>query len=101
MLALDGVVQCTEGDEFVYREMLTHLPILAHGKVQSVLIVGGGDGGHLEEVLKHKRGKRVPMVAIDGMVIEVAKKRSAESSVGKACVSTCRCRRSQLRLQKK
>jgi len=74
MLALDGVVQCTEGDEFVYHEMLTHLPILAHGKVQSVLIVGGGDGGILEEVLKHKSIRQVTMVEIDGMVIDVAKK---------------------------
>lgn len=74
MLALDGVVQCTEGDEFVYHEMLTHLPILAHGKVETVLIVGGGDGGILEEVLKHKSIKRVTMVEIDEAVIEVAKK---------------------------
>jgi spermidine synthase len=74
MLALDGVVQCTEGDEFVYHEMLTHLPILAHGKVETVLIVGGGDGGILEEVLKHKSVKRVTMVEIDEAVIEVAKK---------------------------
>lgn len=74
VLALDGVVQCTEGDEFVYHEMLTHLPILAHGKVESVLIIGGGDGGILEEVLKHKSIKRATMVEIDGEVIEVAKK---------------------------
>ncbi|WP_370154268.1 polyamine aminopropyltransferase [Ferrovibrio sp.] len=74
MLALDGVVQCTEGDEFVYHEMLTHLPVLAHGAVQSVLIVGGGDGGILEEVLKHKSIRRVTMVEIDGMVIDIARK---------------------------
>lgn len=74
VLALDGVVQCTEGDEFVYHEMLTHLPILAHGKVESVLIIGGGDGGILEEVLKHRSVKRATMVEIDGEVIEVAKK---------------------------
>lgn len=74
ILALDGVVQCTEGDEFVYHEMLTHLPILAHGKVESVLIIGGGDGGILEEVLKHKSVKRATMVEIDGEVIEVARK---------------------------
>src|SRR5690606_6230014 len=74
ILTLDGVVQCTESDEYVYHEMLTHLPIMAHGKVQSVLIVGGGDGGILEEVLKHKSVKRVTMVEIDDMVIKVAKK---------------------------
>src|SRR5690606_38611255 len=74
ILTLDGVVQCTESDDYVYHELLTHLPIMAHGKVQSVLIVGGGDGGILEEVLKHKSVKRVTMVEIDDMVIKVAKK---------------------------
>src|SRR5690606_28609739 len=74
ILTLDVVVQCTESDEYVYHEMLTHLPIMAHGKVQSVLIVGGVDGGILEEVLKHKSVKRVTMVKIDDMVIKVANK---------------------------
>ena len=74
ILALDGVVQCTEGDEYVYHEMLTHLPIMAHGNVQSVLIIGGGDGGILEEVLKHKSVKRATMVEIDDVVIDVSKK---------------------------
>ncbi|MBX3453566.1 polyamine aminopropyltransferase [Ferrovibrio sp.] len=74
ILGLDGVVQCTEGDEFVYHEMLTHLPILAHGKVRDVLIVGGGDGGILEEVLKHKSVRRATMVEIDDVVIDVSKK---------------------------
>lgn len=74
ILGLDGVVQCTEGDEFVYHEMLTHLPIMAHGNVQSVLIIGGGDGGILEEVLKHKSVKRATMVEIDDVVIDVSKK---------------------------
>jgi len=73
ILALDGVVQCTEGDEFVYHEMLTHLPMLAHGGVKDVLIIGGGDGGILEEVLKHKSVRRATMVEIDGDVIEAAK----------------------------
>jgi len=45
VMALDGVIQTTEADEFVYHEMLTHVPILAHGSAKSVLIIGGGDGG--------------------------------------------------------
>src|SRR5258708_36037325 len=53
VLALDGVVQVTERDEFVYHEMLTHLPLLAHGAARRVLIVGGGDGRILEAALKH------------------------------------------------
>lgn len=74
MLALDGVVQTTERDEFVYHEMMTHLPIFAHGQVESILIIGAGDGGILEEALKHKSVKRAVMVEIDGQVIEVSKK---------------------------
>ena len=50
VLTLDSVVQTTEKDEFIYHEMLAHLPIFAHGAVRKVLIVGGGDGGMLEEV---------------------------------------------------
>ncbi len=72
MLVLDGVVQTTERDEFVYHEMLTHLPLFAHGGVRRVLIIGGGDGGILEEVLKHPV-ERVVMVEIDAKVIEVSR----------------------------
>ncbi|MDA0260600.1 MAG: polyamine aminopropyltransferase [Proteobacteria bacterium] len=72
VLVLDGVVQTTEADEFVYHEMLTHVPILAHGNVDQVLIVGGGDGGMLEEVLKHPVSK-VTMVELDGQVVDVCR----------------------------
>lgn len=74
VMALDGVIQVTTGDEFVYHEMLTHLPILAHGGVENVLIIGGGDGGILREVLKHKGVKKATMVEIDGSVVEMSKK---------------------------
>ena len=74
VLMLDGVVQTTEGDEFIYHEMLAHLPILAHGAVRKVLIIGGGDGGMLEEVLKHRGVERVTMVEIDPDVIAFSKK---------------------------
>ncbi len=74
VLALDGVMQTTEKDEFIYHEMLSHPPILAHGRVRKVLIVGGGDGGMLEEVLKHRRVEKVTMVDIDDTVIELAKR---------------------------
>ncbi len=50
VLALDGIVyQTTERDEFIYHEMMAHVPMLAHGSVKDVLIVGGGDGGTLKE----------------------------------------------------
>ena len=53
VLALDGIIQTTERDEFSYHEMLAHVPIMDHGNVKKVLIIGGGDGGVLKEVLKH------------------------------------------------
>jgi len=74
VLALDNVIQTTERDEFIYHEMLTHVPILAHGAVRRVLIVGGGDGGMLEEALKHPGVERVTLVEIDPGVIEFSRR---------------------------
>ncbi len=71
VMALDGVIQTTERDEFVYHEMLTHTPIFAHGAVKRVLIIGGGDGGILREVLKHQAVEHVTMVEIDAKVVEM------------------------------
>ena len=71
VLALDGIVQTTEGDEFIYHEMLTHVPLIAHGNAQRVLIIGGGDGGILREVCRHKTVKHVTQVEIDPSVIEL------------------------------
>jgi spermidine synthase len=73
VLALNGIIQTTERDEFIYHEMLTHTPILAHGAVRDVLIIGGGDGGMMEEALKHKSLRRVTLVEIDAGVIEFSK----------------------------
>ena len=73
VLTLDGVVQTTERDEFIYHEMLAHLPILAHGTAQKVLIVGGGDGGLLEEVLKHPGIVKVTQVEIDAGVVDFSR----------------------------
>lgn len=73
VLMLDDVVQTTEADEFIYHEMLTHLPITAHGAVRRILIIGGGDGGMLEEALKHDSVEKVTLVEIDPGVIELAK----------------------------
>ena len=73
VLTLDSVVQTTEADEFIYHEMLAHLPLFAHGAARKVLIVGGGDGGMLEEVLKHRGVEKVTQVEIDAGVIEFSK----------------------------
>jgi spermidine synthase len=73
VMVLDGVIQITEADEFVYQEMLTHVPLLAHGAAENVLIIGAGDGGVLRRVLQHDTVKRAVMVEIDGEVIRLAK----------------------------
>jgi spermidine synthase len=73
MLMLDGATQVTTRDEFVYHEMMTHVPILAHGAARHILIIGGGDCGIAEEVLKHKAVVSVTQVEIDPSVIDFAK----------------------------
>jgi spermidine synthase len=73
VMALDGVIQITEGDEFVYQEMLTHVPLFAHGEAANVLIIGAGDGGVLRRVLAHRGVERAVMVEIDGEVIRLSK----------------------------
>ena len=67
------MLQTSERDEFIYHEMLTHLPILAHGDVRDILIIGGGDGGMLEEALKHRSIERATMVEIDPSVVEMCR----------------------------
>lgn len=73
VMALDGIIQTTERDEFIYHEMLSHVPILAHGNVEKVLIVGGGDGAMLREVLRHRRIREVTMVEIDQAVVDMCR----------------------------
>ena len=73
MFTLDGVTQLTMADEFVYHEMLAHVPILAHGAARDIGIVGGGDGGLVEEVLKHSTVERVTIAELDAGVIDFAK----------------------------
>jgi spermidine synthase len=73
VMTLDGVVQITEADEFVYQEMLAHVPLLAHGAARRVLIIGAGDGGVLRRVLQHNSVEQAIMVEIDGEVIRLSK----------------------------
>ena len=81
VLALDGIVQTTEGDEFAYHEMLAHVPMFAHGRARKVLIVGGGDGGTLREVLRHEV-EAVTMVEIDGAVVDACRAHVPSLSAG-------------------
>lgn len=73
MLMLDHAVQVTSGDEFVYHEMMSHVPLFAHPDPQSVLIIGGGDGGLAEEVLKHRSVKHLAQVEIDPEVVQLSR----------------------------
>lgn len=82
VLALDGVVQTTDADEFIYHEMLAHVPILAHGNVRRVLIIGGGDGGLLREVLRHPGIERAVQVEIDASVIALCREYLPDHSKG-------------------
>ena len=72
VMALDGIIQVCERDEFIYHEMLTHVPMLAHGAAREVCIIGGGDGGMLREALRHPVD-RITMVEIDDSVVELSK----------------------------
>jgi spermidine synthase len=82
VLVLDGVVQTTEKDEFIYHEMLTHVPILAHGHAKRVLIVGGGDGGMLREVTRHQHVTHITQVEIDRQVIDMCRRYLPDHSRG-------------------
>src|SRR5471032_1108510 len=74
VMTLDDIVQITSRDESAYADMLTHLPMLEHGAVERVMIVGGGDLSIADEALKHKDVKEVVLVDIDGRVVELCKK---------------------------
>ncbi|MEO1784397.1 polyamine aminopropyltransferase [Thermodesulfobium sp. 4217-1] len=74
ILLMDGKVMLTERDEFVYHEMLTHVPLNLSDKIKDVLIIGGGDGGSARECQKHKNIKHIKQVEIDEMVVDVSKK---------------------------
>ena len=78
VLMLDGATQITARDEFIYQEMMAHVPLFAHGNARDVLIVGGGDCAIAEEVLKHKTVKRLTQVEIDPAVVEFAKQHFPE-----------------------
>ncbi|MFH2011014.1 MAG: polyamine aminopropyltransferase [bacterium] len=82
MLFIDGYLMTTERDEFVYHEMLAHVPMVLHPRPRRVLIIGGGDGGLLREVLRHRSVEHVDLVEIDASVIEVCRKCLPGHAVG-------------------
>ena len=74
MLILDGLVMTSDKDEFFYHEMIAHVPMNSHPEPKQVLVIGGGDGGTVREVLKHPCVERVVLCEIDGMVVDACKK---------------------------
>lgn len=73
MLVIDGSIMTTERDEFIYHEMMAHVPLCAHPAPVDVLVVGGGDGGTVREVLKHQTVRRIVLCELDPMVIDAAR----------------------------
>jgi len=82
VLVLDNVIQCTERDEFAYQEMIAHLAMNSHPDPKKVLVIGGGDGGVLREVIKHKMVEEAILCDIDEAVIRLSKKYLPGMAVG-------------------
>ena len=73
-LTLDGYMMLTEKDEFIYHEMITHIPMAVHPHVRKVLVIGAGDGGVVRELVQYPEIEKIDLVEIDEMVVEVCKK---------------------------
>lgn len=73
-LTLDGYMMLTEKDEFIYHEMITHVPMAVHPKVRDVLVIGAGDGGVVRELARYPEIEHIDLVEIDELVVEVCKK---------------------------
>jgi len=74
ILLIDEVIMLTEADEFCYHEMIAHVPLCVHPKAKKVLVIGGGDGGTVREILKHDSVNEVDVCEIDEKVIEISKR---------------------------
>lgn len=81
VLVLDGFLMFTEKDEFIYHEMMVHVPMAIHPEVKKVLVIGAGDGGVIRELSGYKNIERIDLVEIDPMVVEVCKKYIPQTSL--------------------
>lgn len=81
VLVLDGFLMFTEKDEFIYHEMMVHVPMAVHPEVKKVLVIGAGDGGVIRELSGYKNIERIDLVEIDPMVVEVCKKYIPQTSL--------------------
>lgn len=82
MLVLDGCVMVTEHDEFVYHEMISHIPACLHKDPKRVVVIGGGDGGTVRELLKHEGIEEIILCEIDEMVVDVCRKHFPQIACG-------------------
>jgi spermidine synthase len=82
VMMLDSIVQLTTRDEFIYHEMMAHVPLFAHGRAKTALIIGGGDGGVLREALKHPELEQITLCEIDRGVIDLCRTYFPEISAG-------------------
>lgn len=73
VMALDGFIMLTERDEFIYHEMIAHVPLFTYPEPKRVLVIGGGDGGAVREILKHESVEKVELVEIDAEVVNASK----------------------------
>lgn len=81
-LTLDGFMMLTEKDEFIYHEMITHVPMAVHPNVENVLVIGAGDGGVLRELTRYESIKSIDLVEIDEMVVKVCKEYLPQTACG-------------------
>ena len=72
-LTLDGYMMLTEKDEFIYHEMITHVPMCVHPEAADILVIGGGDGGTVRELLRYPSIRHIDLVEIDEMVVNVCR----------------------------
>ena len=83
-LTLDGYMMLTEKDEFIYHEMITHVPMAVHPLVKKVLVIGAGDGGVIRELTRYPEIEHIDMVEIDPLVVEVCRKYLPKTACGGA-----------------
>jgi spermidine synthase len=74
LLLIDGMTMVSERDEFVYHEMIAHVPLFVHPRPRRVLVIGGGDGGSVREVLRHRSVERCVLAEIDPLVVEASRR---------------------------
>ena len=74
ILTLDGQIMLTERDEFIYAEMITHVPMAVHKNAKDILVIGAGDGGVIRELTRYDRVQHIDLVEMDPLVVEVCRK---------------------------